>query len=94
MTGVQTCALPILGSDFGVSGTAPDFDAIGRALETNFYGAYRLTVAGPRPDFKLPVGTSAPNVPSGSRVPFGSAHVFYAARRPSSSSHSSSPFSI
>jgi len=34
-----------IGSDFGVSGTAPDFDAIGRALETNFYGAYRLTIA-------------------------------------------------
>jgi NAD(P)-dependent dehydrogenase (short-subunit alcohol dehydrogenase family) len=34
-----------VGSDFGVSGTAPDFDAIGRALETNFYGAYRLTIA-------------------------------------------------
>jgi len=31
--------------------------------------AYRLTVAGPRPDFKLSVGTSAPNVPRGSRVP-------------------------
>ena len=34
-----------IGSDFGVSGTDPDFDAIQRALETNFYGAYRLTVA-------------------------------------------------
>jgi len=34
-----------IGSDFGVPGTAPDFDAIGRALETNFYGAYRLTIA-------------------------------------------------
>jgi NAD(P)-dependent dehydrogenase (short-subunit alcohol dehydrogenase family) len=34
-----------VGSDFGVSGTAPDFEAIGRALETNFYGAYRLTIA-------------------------------------------------
>jgi NAD(P)-dependent dehydrogenase (short-subunit alcohol dehydrogenase family) len=34
-----------IGSDFGVSGTAPDFDAIERALETNFYGAYRLTIA-------------------------------------------------
>jgi NAD(P)-dependent dehydrogenase (short-subunit alcohol dehydrogenase family) len=34
-----------IGSDFGVSGLAPDFDAIQRALETNFYGAYRLTVA-------------------------------------------------
>jgi NAD(P)-dependent dehydrogenase (short-subunit alcohol dehydrogenase family) len=34
-----------IGSDFGVSGTAPDFEAIERALRTNFYGAYRLTVA-------------------------------------------------
>jgi len=34
-----------IGSDFGVSGTAPDFAAIQRALDTNFYGAYRLTVA-------------------------------------------------
>jgi NAD(P)-dependent dehydrogenase (short-subunit alcohol dehydrogenase family) len=34
-----------IGSDFGVSGTDPDFDAIQRALETNFYGAYRLTIA-------------------------------------------------
>jgi len=34
-----------IGSDFGVAGVAPDFDAIQRALETNFYGAYRLTVA-------------------------------------------------
>jgi NAD(P)-dependent dehydrogenase (short-subunit alcohol dehydrogenase family) len=34
-----------VGTDFGVSGTAPDFDAIGRALQTNFYGAYRLTIA-------------------------------------------------
>jgi NAD(P)-dependent dehydrogenase (short-subunit alcohol dehydrogenase family) len=34
-----------IGSDFGVSGTAPDFDAIERALQTNFYGAYRLTIA-------------------------------------------------
>lgn len=34
-----------VGSDFGVSGTAPDFDAIERALQTNFYGAYRLTIA-------------------------------------------------
>ena len=34
-----------IGSDFGVSGAAPDFDAIQRALDTNFYGAYRLTVA-------------------------------------------------
>jgi NAD(P)-dependent dehydrogenase (short-subunit alcohol dehydrogenase family) len=34
-----------IGSDFGVSGTAPDFEAIDRALRTNFYGAYRLTIA-------------------------------------------------
>jgi NAD(P)-dependent dehydrogenase (short-subunit alcohol dehydrogenase family) len=34
-----------IGSDFGVSGTAPDFDAIQRALETNFLGAYKLTIA-------------------------------------------------
>jgi NAD(P)-dependent dehydrogenase (short-subunit alcohol dehydrogenase family) len=33
-----------VGSDFGVSGTAPDFDKIAAALETNFYGAYRLTI--------------------------------------------------
>jgi NAD(P)-dependent dehydrogenase (short-subunit alcohol dehydrogenase family) len=34
-----------VGTDFGVSGTTPDFDAIQRALETYFYGAYRLTIA-------------------------------------------------
>lgn len=34
-----------IGTDWGVSGTAPDFDAMDRALQTNFYGAYRLTVA-------------------------------------------------
>jgi NAD(P)-dependent dehydrogenase (short-subunit alcohol dehydrogenase family) len=34
-----------VGADFGVSGTAPDFAAMERALQTNFYGAYRLTVA-------------------------------------------------
>ncbi|HEV3319409.1 MAG TPA: SDR family NAD(P)-dependent oxidoreductase [Solirubrobacteraceae bacterium] len=34
-----------VGTDWGVSGTDPDFDAIDRALRTNFYGAYRLTVA-------------------------------------------------
>jgi NAD(P)-dependent dehydrogenase (short-subunit alcohol dehydrogenase family) len=34
-----------IGSDFGVSGTAPDFQAIQRALDTNFFGAYRLTIA-------------------------------------------------
>ena len=34
-----------IGSDFGVAGAEPDFDAIQRALDTNFFGAYRLTVA-------------------------------------------------
>jgi NAD(P)-dependent dehydrogenase (short-subunit alcohol dehydrogenase family) len=34
-----------VGTDFGVSGTSPDWDAMQRALDTNFYGAYRLTVA-------------------------------------------------
>ncbi|HEY7934516.1 MAG TPA: SDR family oxidoreductase [Solirubrobacteraceae bacterium] len=34
-----------VGSDFGVSGTEPDFEKIQAALETNFYGAYRVTVA-------------------------------------------------
>ena len=34
-----------IGTDWGVSGTAPDWDAIERALQTNFYGAYRLAVA-------------------------------------------------
>lgn len=34
-----------VGTDWGVSGTDPDFDAIASALNTNFYGAYRLTVA-------------------------------------------------
>jgi NAD(P)-dependent dehydrogenase (short-subunit alcohol dehydrogenase family) len=34
-----------IGSDFGVSGTDPDFAAIQRALETNFFGAYRVTVS-------------------------------------------------
>ena len=33
------------GFDFGVSGTEPDFDAIEQSLETNFLGAYRLTIA-------------------------------------------------
>ena len=31
--------------DGGVAGTDPDFDAIQRTLETNFFGAYRLTAA-------------------------------------------------
>jgi NAD(P)-dependent dehydrogenase (short-subunit alcohol dehydrogenase family) len=34
-----------IGTDWGVSGTDPDFDAIDRALQTNFYGAWRLTAA-------------------------------------------------
>jgi len=34
-----------IGSDFGVAGVAPDFQAIQRALDTNFFGAYRLTIA-------------------------------------------------
>ncbi len=34
-----------VGTDWGISGTDPDFDAMERALRTNFYGAYRLTVA-------------------------------------------------
>ena len=34
-----------IGSDFGVSGTEPDFEAIQRALDTNFFGAYRLSIA-------------------------------------------------
>jgi NAD(P)-dependent dehydrogenase (short-subunit alcohol dehydrogenase family) len=34
-----------VGSDFGVAGVAPDFDKIATALETNCYGAYRLTIS-------------------------------------------------
>ena len=34
-----------IGSDFGVSGADPDFDAIQRALDTNFFGAYRVAIA-------------------------------------------------
>jgi NAD(P)-dependent dehydrogenase (short-subunit alcohol dehydrogenase family) len=34
-----------IGSDFGVAGADPDFDAIQRALDTNFFGAYRLSIA-------------------------------------------------
>jgi NAD(P)-dependent dehydrogenase (short-subunit alcohol dehydrogenase family) len=34
-----------IGTDFGVSGTTPDFEEMDRELRTNFYGAYRLTVA-------------------------------------------------
>jgi NAD(P)-dependent dehydrogenase (short-subunit alcohol dehydrogenase family) len=34
-----------VGTDWGVAGSEPDFDAIQGALETNFFGAYRLTVS-------------------------------------------------
>jgi NAD(P)-dependent dehydrogenase (short-subunit alcohol dehydrogenase family) len=34
-----------IGLDFGTSGTEPDFDTVERTLQTNFYGAYRLTIA-------------------------------------------------
>jgi NAD(P)-dependent dehydrogenase (short-subunit alcohol dehydrogenase family) len=34
-----------VGTDFGVAGAAPDFEAVQRALDTNFFGAYRLTIA-------------------------------------------------
>lgn len=34
-----------VGLDFGISGLAPDFEKIQRTLETNFFGAYRLTIA-------------------------------------------------
>jgi NAD(P)-dependent dehydrogenase (short-subunit alcohol dehydrogenase family) len=34
-----------IGSDFGVAGVEPDFDALQRALDTNFFGAYRLSIA-------------------------------------------------
>jgi NAD(P)-dependent dehydrogenase (short-subunit alcohol dehydrogenase family) len=34
-----------VGLDFGVSGTTPDFAVIDETLQTNFYGAYRLTIA-------------------------------------------------
>ncbi len=34
-----------IGSDFGIAGVEPDFGAIQRALDTNFFGAYRLTIA-------------------------------------------------
>jgi NAD(P)-dependent dehydrogenase (short-subunit alcohol dehydrogenase family) len=33
-----------VGLDFGVSGTEPDFAVMQQTLETNFFGAYRLTV--------------------------------------------------
>jgi NAD(P)-dependent dehydrogenase (short-subunit alcohol dehydrogenase family) len=34
-----------VGTDWGVAGADPDFEAIQAALDTNFFGAYRLTVA-------------------------------------------------
>ncbi len=34
-----------VGTDWGVAGTEPDFEAIQAALDTNFFGAFRLTVA-------------------------------------------------
>ena len=34
-----------VGLDFGVPGVAPDFEKIQRTLDTNFFGAYRLTIA-------------------------------------------------
>jgi NAD(P)-dependent dehydrogenase (short-subunit alcohol dehydrogenase family) len=34
-----------IGTDWGVSGTSPDFGAVDRALQTNFIGAYRTVVA-------------------------------------------------
>jgi NAD(P)-dependent dehydrogenase (short-subunit alcohol dehydrogenase family) len=34
-----------VGLDFGVSGLEPDFQKIQQTLQTNFFGAYRLTVA-------------------------------------------------
>jgi NAD(P)-dependent dehydrogenase (short-subunit alcohol dehydrogenase family) len=34
-----------IGSDFGVAGAGPDFEKVQAALDTNFFGAYRLTIA-------------------------------------------------
>jgi NAD(P)-dependent dehydrogenase (short-subunit alcohol dehydrogenase family) len=34
-----------VGTDFGVAGVDPDFEKIQAALDTNFFGAYRLTIA-------------------------------------------------
>jgi NAD(P)-dependent dehydrogenase (short-subunit alcohol dehydrogenase family) len=34
-----------VGLDFGVAGVDPDFEKIQKTLETNFFGAYRLTIA-------------------------------------------------
>ena len=31
-----------VGTDWGTAGADPDFDAIQAALDTNFFGAYRL----------------------------------------------------
>ena len=43
-----------IGSDFGVSGLDPDFDAMQRALDTNFYGAYRADGRAARPAAQEP----------------------------------------
>lgn len=34
-----------VGTDFGTAGVEPDFDSIQAALDTNFFGAYRVAVA-------------------------------------------------
>ncbi|HEY7961249.1 MAG TPA: SDR family oxidoreductase [Solirubrobacteraceae bacterium] len=34
-----------VGTDFGVAGVQPDFDKVQAALDMNFFGAYRLTIA-------------------------------------------------
>jgi NAD(P)-dependent dehydrogenase (short-subunit alcohol dehydrogenase family) len=34
-----------VGLDFGVAGVEPDFEKIQKTLETNFFGAYRLSIA-------------------------------------------------
>jgi NAD(P)-dependent dehydrogenase (short-subunit alcohol dehydrogenase family) len=34
-----------IGLDFGVSGLEPDFEVMDRTLQTNFYGAYRVSLA-------------------------------------------------
>jgi len=34
-----------IGNDFGVAGADPDFEKVQAALDTNFFGAYRLTIA-------------------------------------------------
>ena len=53
-----------IGSDFGVAGKEPDFDAIQRALDTNFFGAYRLTIA-LLPLLRQSAGPRVVNVSSG-----------------------------